>query len=290
MTRGWPARLLLAYPPGWRARYGDEVDLLVSELCEDGRRPVPMAIDLIGGAAAAWCGIRRGFAMSERSRNALITVLWSWVAFAATAAWFGHDLGIYPSRSAAPLIARAHPAVPDAYHVLLAAGIVGLAATAIAAGAFAVEAARAAGAERRYRTLALMAVPPVVAGVWLGGIQLLGTGSDTTTRMTLAVSWLLLGLAGIAAATQTVAKIVRTTDFKPATWRIGSAAAAAVTAAMLVGTGATITWGLAFRAAQGHNPGDSWLIVTAILAVTTGRAAIALIASRRAASPEAVTA
>ena len=224
--------------------------------------------------------------MSERSRNELITVLWSWVAFAATAAWFGHDLAIYPSRSAAPLIGRAHPAVPDAYHVLLAAGVAGLAATAIAAVAFAVEAARAARVQRRYRTFALMAVPLIVAGVWLGGTKLLGSGSDTTARMTFAVSWLLLGLAGIAGATQIVAKIVRTTDFSAATWRIGSAAAAAVTAAMLVGTGATITWGLAFRAAQGHNPGDSWLIVTAILAVTTGRAAIGLIGSRRASSPE----
>ena len=286
MTKPWPTRLLLAYPPGWRARYGDELDLLVNDLCEDGRRPVPMAIDLISGAAAAWCGIKRGFAMSERSRNALITVLWSWVAFAATAAWFGHDLAIYPSRSAAPVIGRAHPAVPDAYHVLLAAGVVGLAATAIAAVAFAVEAARAARTQRRYRTFALMAVPLVVAGVWLGGTQLLGSGSDTTARMTFAVFWLLLGLAGIAGATQIVAKIVRMTDFSAATWRIGSAAATAVTAAMLVGTGATITWGLAFRAAQGHNPGDSWLIVTAILAVTTGRAAIALIGSRRATSPE----
>src|SRR5215470_20416881 len=204
MTKPWPAKLLVAYPPGWRARYGDELDLLLSDLRADGRRPVPMAIDLISGAAAAWCGIRRGFAMSERSRNALITVLWSWVAFAATAAWFGHDLAIYPSRSAAPLIAHAHPAVPDAYQVLLAAGIAGLAATAIAAVAFAVEAARAARAEQRYRTLALMAVPPVVAGVWLGGARLLGTGHDTTPRMTFSVFWLLLGLAGIAAATQTV--------------------------------------------------------------------------------------
>jgi hypothetical protein len=188
------------------------------------------------------------------------------------------------------VIGRAHPAVPDAYHVLLAAGIAGLAATAIAAVAFAVEAARAARAQRRYRTLALMAVPPVVAVAWLGGAHLLNTGNDTTARMTFAVFWLLLGLAGLAGATQTVAKIVRTTDFSAATWRIGSAAAAAVTAAMLVGTGATITWGLAFRAAQGNNPGDSWLIVTAILAVTTGRAVIALIGSRRAASPETVVA
>jgi len=283
----WPARLLVAYPPDWRARYGAELGVLVSDLSRDGRRTVPIAIDLARGAAAAWCRTRRGFAMSERSRNALITVLWSWVAYAATAAWFGHDLGIYPNRAAARQIAAAHPVVPDAYHVLYAIGIVGLAATAIAAVAFATEAVRYARAHSRNSTFALMAVPPVVAGVWLGGVQVVLHGSATTARLTVSVLWLLLGLAGIAASTQAVARIIRTTEFSAATWRIGAAAAAAVTAAMLVGTGATIAWGLAFRASQGHTAGASgWLVAMAIFAVTTGRAVVALIGSRRATSAE----
>ena len=225
--------------------------------------------------------------MSERSRNALITVLWSWVAYAAMAAWFGHDLGIYPSRATASQIATADPIVPDAYHVLYAIGIVGLAATAIAAVPFAIEAARYARAHHMNRVFALMAVPPVVAGVWLGGVPLATHGHATTVRLTVSVLWLLLGLAGIAASTQAVARIVMTTEFSAATWRIGAAAASAVTAAMLVGTGATITWGLAFRASQGHTAGASgWLVAIAVFAVTTGRAVIALIGSRRATSAE----
>src|SRR5215831_16944989 len=124
MTRPWPASLRLAYPPDWRARYGDELDVLISDLHEHGRKAFPMAFDLLRGAAAAWCRTKRGFVMSERSRNALTTVLWSWVAFAATAAWFGHDLAIYPSRDTARQIALSHPAVPDAYHVLIAVGVV----------------------------------------------------------------------------------------------------------------------------------------------------------------------
>jgi hypothetical protein len=288
VTRSWPAGLLLAYPPGWRARYGDELEVLVSDLHDHGRQPIPMAFDLLRGAAAAWCGNRRGFAMSERSRNALITVLWSWVAFAATAAWFGHDLGIYPTRSIAQKIAVAHQAVADAYHVLLGVGIAGLAATAIAAVPFALEAARYARSHRRNSIFALMAVPPVTAGIWLGVVQLLGGGGpESTARMTIAVIWLLLGLAGIAGSTLAVIRIVRTCEFSTITWRIGAGAAAAVTAAMLTGTGATIVWGLAFRASQGHAAGASgWLIVTAIMAVTTARAVIALIGARQAASPE----
>jgi hypothetical protein len=283
MTRSWPAGLLLAYPPDWRDRYGDELELLARDLRENGRNPVPMTFDLLRGAAAAWRLTRRGFAMSERARQALITVLWSWVAFAATAAWFGHDLGIYPSRGRAQQIAATHQVVPDAYHVLLGVGIVGLAATAIAAVPFALEAVRFARANHKNSVFALMAVPPLTVAIWLGGAELVGR-ADTTTNMSVAVVWLLLGLAGMAASTQAVVTVVRTCDVSPATWRIGAGAATAVAAAMLVGTGATIVWGLAFRASAGHGAGASgWLIVTAIMAVSTGRAVIALLSARRAA-------
>ena len=285
MNRSWPAGLLLAYPPDWRDRYGDELDQLVRDLREHGRNPIPMAFDVLRGAAAAWWGTKRGFMMSERSRQALITVLWSWVAFAATAAWFGHDLGIYPTRTIAQQIASAHQVVPDAYHVLLGVGIVGVAVTVVAALPFALEAARYARAHDRNSIFALMAVPPLTAGVWLGGVQLIGRG-NTTSDMTGAVLWMLLGLAGIAASTQAVAGIVRTCHFTATTWRIGAGAATAIAAAMLVGTGATIVWGLAYRASQGHGAiGSDWLIVTAIMAVTTGRAVIALIRARRAPAP-----
>lgn len=281
-----PSLAMAAYPPAWRERYGDELDLLVSDLREHGRRPVAMAFDLLRGAAAAWLRSKKGSAMSERSRNALITVLWSWVAFAATAFWFGHDLGIYPDRPTARQLAVAHPLIPDAYHVLIGVGVVGIAATAIAAVPFAIEAARRAREQRRNTVFALMAVPPVVAGIWLGGAMLLRGTDQGTGDLTAGVLWMLLGLAGIAGSTQAVARIVRTTEFSRTTWRIGSAAAAAVTAAMLVGTGATIVWGLAFRSAQGHPAGASgWLVVIAIFAVTTARAALALLGSRRAADP-----
>ncbi|MDR2985016.1 MAG: hypothetical protein LBV34_09260 [Nocardiopsaceae bacterium] len=285
MTRAWPAGVLIAYPPDWRDRYGEELEILVQDLRENGRKPVPMTFDLLRGAAAAWCRTRRGFNMSERSRQALITVLWSWVAFAATAIWFGHDLGIYPSRGVAERIAASHQVVPDAYHVLIGVGVVGLAATVVAAVPFALEAARFAREHNRNSIFALMAVPVVTAGIWLGGAEI-ASRSNSTSSMTFAVIWLLLGLAGIAASTQAVVSVVRTCEFSGTTWRIGAGAATAIAAAMLVGTGATIVWGLAFRASQGHSAGASgWLIVTAIMAVTTARAVMALLGARRAPAP-----
>jgi len=278
----WPVALLSAYPADWRARYGDELELLIADLRAGGRAPIPMAFDLLCGAVAAWVRIERRTLMSQRSRNALISVLWSWVAFAAVAAWFGHDLAIYPSALKVAQIDPSHPVVPDAYHVLLAAGAVGVAATAMAAITFAINALGYARRCGRRSTFVLMAVPVVIAGGWLGGLRLLPAGNFTVGNLTLAVGWLLLGVAGIAGSTQAVVTVIRSTEFSERTWRIGGVAAAAVTAVMVVATGATITWGVAERASQVHR-GDAsgWLIVTAIMAVTTARAVIALIGARR---------
>jgi hypothetical protein len=284
--------MVLAYPPGWRERYGEELESLIRDLRAGGRQPLAMAADLLRGAVAAWLTERRRY-MSERSRGALLTVLWSWVAFAAIAAWFGRDLGAYPSAGAYQRLSHAVPAVPAAYHVLEAAGIVGVAVTGIAAIAFAIGAARDARQNHRPATYALMAVPPVTAVVWLGGLRLVFSQLTGTALVVAGVLWLLAGLAGIAAATLAVSKIIRTCTFPAMTWRIGTAAAAAVTATMAVATGATLAWGLAIRAgwAPTHPGADAlgWLTVTAIMAVTTGRAGIALIGLRRpnAATPSA---
>jgi hypothetical protein len=215
--------------------------------------------------------------MSERSKDTLISVLWSWVAFAAVGAWFGHDLGIYPTAISAQRVAILHPAVPDAYNVLMAAGSFGILATGVAGLAFAFDAIRYAIRTGRRRVFALMAVPVVVAAVWLGGLQLL-VADQSASGLSIAVGWLLLGVAGIAASTQAVVTVIRTAEFQPRTWKIGGVAAAAVTAAMVVATASTIVWGIVERMGAA-SPGDAsdWLLVTAVMAVTTVRAVIALL-------------
>jgi hypothetical protein len=290
-----PLVLLHIYPASWRARYGDELEQLVSDLRQDGRRRIPIACDLMRGAAAAWLFQRR-FVMSglsERARGALITVLWSWVAFAATAAWFGHDLP-HAAQELASVnpgpwrLTILHPIVPGAYWVLLVAGSIGVVATVVAAVPFCFEAIRHATAAGRRGTLALIAVPPVIAFAWLAGLRLLPTGPLRTTDLRVAVIWLLLGVAGVAAATQAVVKVVRATEFSDRTWRVGYVCAAAVAAAMLVGTVATIVWGVVFHDTSplpgGAGAGSDltgWLTVIVILAVTTARAVIALASTWR---------
>jgi hypothetical protein len=51
-------RLIRLYPRGWRDRYGDELDALVTDLLADGRGRLPLALDLVRGAIEA-----RRFAM-----------------------------------------------------------------------------------------------------------------------------------------------------------------------------------------------------------------------------------
>ncbi len=220
--------------------------------------------------------------MTERSRGALYTVLWSWVAFAAVAAWFGHDLSIFPNRSAARQIAVTDPGVPDTYHVLLAAGIVGCVATAVAAAVFAVAAARFAHASGKRSIYYLMAVPPVAALLWIGGLKLLPGGPGSAGDSGFAVLWLLLGAAGVAVSTQAVITISRTCELDEMTWRVGGVMAAVVAAAMLVATGATIAWGIVLgNDALPGGPLSGWLLVTVIMAAATARAVIALIGARR---------
>jgi hypothetical protein len=285
--RPWPAALLAAYPPDWRARYGEELQALVSDLRAGGRARLPMAFDLFFGAVSAWLTTGKGALMSERSKGALIGVLWNWVAFAAIGAWFGHDLGIYPTAITAQRVAVLHPAVPDAYNVLMAAGSFGVLATGIAALMFGFGALRYAMRTGERRVFLLMGVPVVVAAAWLGGLRLL-PASGSAGSLAVAVGWLLVGVAGIAGATQAVVTVVRTAEFGARTWQVGGAAAAAVTAAMVVGTGATIVWGIDERMSQAH-PGDAsgWLIVTAVMAVTTFRAVRALLGVRSAPAPAA---
>ncbi len=277
----WPGRLLAAYPPGWRARYGDELDQLVRDLHGHGRKPMALAADLIRGAALAWLTEGRT-QMTERSKGALITVLWSWVAFAATAAWFGHDLAVYPTAVVARQIALVNQDVPDSYHVLIVAGAAGVLATAVAAAVFAFGAARYALRQGRRGLLVLMAVPPVVAAAWLGGLALVPSATGSAAILGVGVGWLLLGVAGLAGSTQAVVKVVRSCEFDERTWRVGTVAAAVVTGSMVIATGATISWGLVERTSQVH-PGDAagWLIVVTIMAVTTVRAIRALIGTRR---------
>jgi hypothetical protein len=116
---------------------------LIEDLAGDGRPSVPLALNVLGGAAAAWLTDRRSPA-PDRATTALPAVLWSWAPFAATAAWLGKNAGEYPSAAAARQAGLAHPGLAIACDMLLAAGIAAIAATGAAAVPFGAAAIRRA--------------------------------------------------------------------------------------------------------------------------------------------------
>ncbi|MBS2965191.1 hypothetical protein KGA66_19230 [Actinocrinis puniceicyclus] len=281
MTGRWLAALIRAYPPGWRRRFGRELETLVEDLAGDGRPPLSVALNILRGAAAAWLTDRRT-ALPDRT-TALLAVLWSWVCFAATAAWFGKNAGEYPSAALAQSVGNTHPGLAITTDLLLVAGIIGIVITLVAAVPFAVASVRRAVAERSRATLALIATPPTTVIVWLAGLKLANTAAAGSTTRFVAVSvWLLAGVLGIAASTLAVGKVVARGGYPDWTWRVGLAAAAAVTVVMAAGAGATFAWGLAARPVRPGPDGGAigWIIVVASMMLTTLRAVWALASLR----------
>jgi hypothetical protein len=129
-----------------------------------------------------------------------------------------------------------------------------------------------------------VATPPAALVMWLAGLKLitLSTGQGEA-RFVAEVIWLLAGALGIAASTLAVSKIVAAGRYTQRTTQLGLVAAIAVTSSMLIGTAATLTWGLL---AHPLHPGPGggaagWILVVAIMMIATLRAATALASMRR---------
>ncbi len=283
MSRCWPAALVRAYPPGWRKRFSLEMQGLVEDLASDGRPSWSLALSLLRGAAAAWLTDRRN-PMPDRTITALLAVLWSWTPFAATAAWFGKNAGEYPSVAVAQKVSLAHPGLATAYDALLVAGIAGIIATVVAAIPFGAAAIRSAVAERSYWTLGQVVTPLVTVITWLAGLKLITLSAGQGEARFVAESiWLLAGALGIAASTLAVSKVVAKGRYAQRTTQLGVAAAIGVTSAMLVGTAATLAWGLAAHPVYPSPGGGAagWILEVAIMMIASLRAAHALLGLRR---------
>ncbi|MGH3499166.1 MAG: hypothetical protein ACRDP1_17055 [Nocardioidaceae bacterium] len=268
-------RIVGSYPHGWRDRYGDEVIQLALDLRHDGdRRRSSLVLDLARGSLKAWLFDRRT-PMDNPTLRATSAVLWAWVAFATTAAWFGKNAGETPTKGAYNTMVSAHPFVGVLWTVLAVVGAVGIAVTVLVATPFAVIAARQARTDHRRGTLARMAAPPVIGVGWLVVLYALAHSSlHGSGGRLLEVGWLLLGPVGIVVATGLVVRVLRDTDLPAGTLRLGVLAAWSMTGVMGLGTAITLTWGLT---ADLTDPGyfrgggviGSWIVILAVMAGTT---------------------
>jgi hypothetical protein len=152
---------LAAYPPAWRARYGDEVRALL----EDSAGPRTIA-SLAWHAIPAWIWpTRHLYDGPARMRASLATVLVAWTALAGLAAVFVQLTQGQPSLQ--HLTLARHSFIQWSYWVF--DGAVGVSVLAVAVGGLPLWLQMMSGARREHRPrdLAYLLSPVVVPAVYL---------------------------------------------------------------------------------------------------------------------------
>lgn len=277
------ARLLRAYPPAWRRRYGRELEALIAEASDGGRVGWRTRLDVLlaGGRERlrAAAGGSPG-ATDQRVKDSLVWVLCAWALFVVG--------GLVVQRfsehwqAATPATVGSLPGV--AFGVLVAASVCGallvVAGIGVALPSF-VALLRAGGWQpiRRRATfaailtaLALAAIAGLVA--WASGLDShQREGSDTAYAAAFVVSALLV-CGCLAAWTATAAAIARRLELGAAAMRLQSWLATAIAIAMATVTAATVAWwvslagaGRSFLAGPGPGALDSTLPPELVAAV-----------------------
>jgi hypothetical protein len=154
--------VLALYPVAWRARYGDEVRMLMED---SGVDPRGLA-SLVRHVVPAW--VRPAGHLHDRParmRASLVTVLVAWVVSAGLAAVFVQLTQAQASLQDAT--AAAHPLIRGCFWVFDAAVMVSVVAVVVGGAPLWWAMARAAAGERRGRDLAYLLCPVVVPVVFL---------------------------------------------------------------------------------------------------------------------------
>ena len=132
MNRRVIAGLLLLFPPGWRARYGEELSQLVADTVAAGQSPWRVGGDLARAAAAERARslglVGDPVSRTVRATGGCLAVLWAWVAFVVAGAVVQKASEYW--QGAVPAGDRAVPTV--AFSVLVAGAVV--ASVAVLAG------------------------------------------------------------------------------------------------------------------------------------------------------------
>ncbi|GHO49976.1 hypothetical protein [Ktedonospora formicarum] len=190
---------------------------------------------------------------------------------------------------------RHNPQVSGSYWTLGVGAFTALLAVLLAGVPLVFAAARSALATKRWRRLALFAVPPLSLILWIGAgaLTVSLTPGDFVSKpllLRLVVGGVFVGgfgLATIASATAISIAVIRS-PISETFFRFARIPALITTLAMVVMVGATFVWGLATRAADpqlftedngllASNTTVSWILILALMAIATTVAIIALI-------------
>ncbi|MFF5173467.1 hypothetical protein ACFY3U_12595 [Micromonospora sp. NPDC000089] len=254
--------LVACYPARWRRRYGEEYAQLLCDLRV--HRRAGLILDSLLGAVRAHGGVL----MSGDSP--LAAVVWAVGLFTVAGLGF------------AKLAEDFDGLASGAYLSLVAAAVVTLAATVVAAAPSMLALAR-----RDRRLWAYAAVPFVGAAMWYGVLRLaLAISAGELRSAPNVAAFLLVAVAGIgvvAATAWAATALLRRAPAAPPT-RLRTVALTVVAAGMAVSTVTAVTWGLQVRS---HDPAGfhgahgllatpfvlNWLAVVVALAAATAVAA-----------------
>jgi hypothetical protein len=288
----WARRLLWLYPPAWRARYADEVTLVLQQH----RVTLWTLLDVLLGALDA--RLRRDLlpgrltSMAHRIRTCEIAIFCAFVLFGIP--W----LALWQVRDPLPVwesVVRLHPEIRTAFVIVQAAGLVAF--LAILAGGLPIlfAALKHAFSARRWKLLLLFAVP-FLALAALVGYGLLASpwwtrtqsSAPTFTLTPLAVA-LQLGLIvmfclAVAGSTAAVGVAVARSELSERIVRLALVPAAVATLAIGVGLVATLAlWALILAEATQLESPSAMTIAALVMLVAAGLAASALMRGLRAA-------
>jgi hypothetical protein len=278
------ALLLRLYPPGWRARYGEELHALILET-SDGRVSWRVRADVVVAAARERlrsAGLAGDGPPAERMRSGTLLVLCAWALFVVAGA--GVQKFSEHWQAATPAGARGLPTA--AFDVLLAAACVGsaLVLTGVAAALPSLARFLRGGGLAQVRrpllravALTIAALPVTVAVVlWAHRLSAAQRNGHDAAYAAVTVSWALLLAACLAAWTAAGVAAARRLALAPALVRLEALLAAGVAAAMVTMTAATAVWWGAlarsapsFLGAAGSPLAPQLLVATVLMLVAT---------------------
>jgi hypothetical protein len=289
--------LLYLYPQAWRARYEEEF-LALLEAC-------PFSLwtiwDVCLGAIDAHLHLDtvtgRMFPLMNRLRTTSVIVFCAYIAFVVAGLGFGKMVEYDDFQE----LLHSNTGVAVAYYTLYAGAFIALAAVLVGGLPLAFAAARNAIAMKRWRLLALFAVPPVVLAAWITDVRLaVARNPNPPPVLSRPVSERIIdalhfaGLFGLAAilSTAAVCIIVTRSDISEKLFRFARLPAIITVLAMVIMLLAVVGYGLAVNAADpellAENQGImatnttlSLAVILAMMAIATLIAVAALIRGRR---------
>ncbi len=228
--------------------------------------------------------------MIERLRLFQLTVFVSWVVFVVAGLAFQRMTEGAPFNA----VAADQPAVGGPYLAIVGGAVVSLIMVVLAGVPIALAIARVASAQRQWRPLGLLAVPPVALAVWIGlTLVLIAVGSppvDGPWRTVAFLTWVGVFVLAAVASTVAVGAAALDADIDDGLYRRATTPAVVVAAAMAIATVAVAAWGIALAIGSpaifwgsdgilGSSTPLTWLAITIAMA---GASAFAVRAAFRA--------